>query len=567
MASDDHNETFDELTINKLLIDPDGVEHSGELADLADTGGGDGSGSVDVADDGTIVVETASEIDFGEFIDVSDDGDGTVTVDAVNTDTDTHVTVENVDGDALVQNVSRIHAGEGLSFTDDGDGSVTLDATDDSTVDGPSLLESGTVDLSGDGDSAVVAAGTTATDAKIMVAYGTDDHAEIQHAHQYNPDTGEAEIYFVCTGTGGAYVGPATVSYDVITFDGSGSDEVTYEVVESGTFELSGEGDDTWIDTGLTETGTKLSTAYGVDDHLSVEDKINYDPNSGTAKVNFFADTGAEGGSFTGPATVSYDILHWNASSDGGGGDGGGDLTSALYEDFESSDWDYWTSVQSSESNATRTQDPVYADSYALDVLFESGTSRGFGAQWEPTADGVSGSYWTEMYVRYYMYWPEDFDFGGTWTKCPGVQSTKGRPPAGTSADGTNGWSARGIFGDNNGDVGIGYYVYHMDMPGSYGEYFGNYQAPKGQWHRIDQYVAKNTISDGSANADGKMYLWVNGNQEVAEDSMRFTEDESTGVLQQIGFYFGGSADSPQDQSVYMDEVRLDNDDFAGMMN
>lgn len=56
------------------FTDPAGVEHTGELADLSDTGG-----AFSIEDSGTTVLSDASGINFDSEIDASDDGDGSIT--------------------------------------------------------------------------------------------------------------------------------------------------------------------------------------------------------------------------------------------------------------------------------------------------------------------------------------------------------------------------------------------------------------------------------------------------------------------------------------------------------
>ena len=90
------------------------------------TGGSSSDTRVDVADDGTTQVTDTEEIDFGTNVSVTDNGDGTVTVDA--TDTDTHTSVSD-DGTQTVSDTSDINFRKLITVTDDGDGSVTVDGS------------------------------------------------------------------------------------------------------------------------------------------------------------------------------------------------------------------------------------------------------------------------------------------------------------------------------------------------------------------------------------------------------------------------------------------------------
>ncbi len=76
-----------------------------------------------------------------------------------------------------------------------------------------------------------------------------------------------------------------------------------------------------------------------------------------------------------------------------------------------------------------------------------------------------------EIYFRYYVRLASDWKpkRGG---KFPGIAGTYGRAGwGGRKVDGTDGWSARGLFGgQRNGKTPVGFYCYHADMPGKYGE-------------------------------------------------------------------------------------------------
>lgn len=138
---------------------------------------GDGDGRVDAADHAndatTLQGNTPSElrlavegyqsavdsdvtaISFEKNLNVSDDGDGTVTVTADNTP-DTQTAVAD-DGARLVNNVQEIDFGPRVTATDDGDGTVTITAADQNNA----LTYKG-VDLDDDGDGRVDAADTAA---------------------------------------------------------------------------------------------------------------------------------------------------------------------------------------------------------------------------------------------------------------------------------------------------------------------------------------------------------------------------------------------------------------------
>ena len=94
------------------------------------TGGSSSDTRTDVADDGTTQVTDVEEIDFAANVSVTDNGDGTVSIDATDTDTDTRTDVSD-SGTTVVSDVSDINFAEFLSVTDDGDGTVTVDGQDE----------------------------------------------------------------------------------------------------------------------------------------------------------------------------------------------------------------------------------------------------------------------------------------------------------------------------------------------------------------------------------------------------------------------------------------------------
>jgi hypothetical protein len=78
-----------------------------------------------VSDNGTEVVSPATDFNFGSSLDVTDDGDGTVTIDAI-TSSDTHTAVSE-DGTQMYGSVDDINFQGFLNLIDDGDGTVSLD--------------------------------------------------------------------------------------------------------------------------------------------------------------------------------------------------------------------------------------------------------------------------------------------------------------------------------------------------------------------------------------------------------------------------------------------------------
>lgn len=85
--------------------------------------------AISVSDDGTVVLTSAADLNFGSNVSITDDGDNTVTIDA----TDTRINVED-SGATKSSNTQGVNFDTNLAVTNDGDGSVTVDATDTDTT-------------------------------------------------------------------------------------------------------------------------------------------------------------------------------------------------------------------------------------------------------------------------------------------------------------------------------------------------------------------------------------------------------------------------------------------------
>jgi hypothetical protein len=106
------------------------VENGRVLVDGSEIQGTDTR--TDVSEDGTTIVADTEDINFTESgdatVSVSDDGDGTVTVDVSATGTDTRTNVSD-SGTEVVVDTTDINFDTDLEVVDDGDGSVTVNST------------------------------------------------------------------------------------------------------------------------------------------------------------------------------------------------------------------------------------------------------------------------------------------------------------------------------------------------------------------------------------------------------------------------------------------------------
>jgi hypothetical protein len=141
--------------------------------------------------------------------------------------------------------------------------------------------------------------------------------------------------------------------------------------------------------------------------------------------------------------------------------------------DFETDDW--WTTWGS-------RRQPVNTLLVAGDKAFGSQgrslqvtTPRGehMGTSFAFKFRERLGSEPDEIYFRYYLKFDPDWKHATSGGKLPGISGTYGKAGwGGRKVNGSDGWSARGLFETRNGadSTAIGFYCYHADMRGRYGE-------------------------------------------------------------------------------------------------
>jgi len=167
-----------------------------------------------------------------------------------------------------------------------------------------------------------------------------------------------------------------------------------------------------------------------------------------------------------------------------------------------------------------------------------------------------------EVYLRYYLRlarnWNPTVDGG----KLPGLAGTYNRAGwGGRRSDGSNGWSARGAFArafpaDHplHGLTQIQTYAYHADMPTDYGELWPWPGAllERDRWYCVEQHVKLNRPGA----ADGELRVWIDGRPSLHRKGLRFRSTEALRVeAAWLGVYHGGTATSPHDQHLYIDNV------------
>ena len=230
-----------------------------------------------------------------------------------------------------------------------------------------------------------------------------------------------------------------------------------------------------------------------------------------------------------------------------------------LYENFANGDYvDKFTGTWRQGEHETLVSDPSKFDTSALRLDLPEGSHYGISSTYDPVKAGDVDSQVGELYASYWVRFSSDFQADGNISKLPGPTNTEpGGGKGGKPSNGENGWSARGGFTERSGGVGVGYYCYHMDMDGQYGDYFHAKTVPRGEWVKVDQHIKLNSTDGGSANRDGQLRMWINDELRVDKSGMRFREDPSLGCNYHVDVRFGGNAPSPKDQAIFLDRWAL----------
>ena len=236
-----------------------------------------------------------------------------------------------------------------------------------------------------------------------------------------------------------------------------------------------------------------------------------------------------------------------------------------FFEGFDKGDWrKRWRN----DGTAPQTVDPVAKgipalSGKAIDATIPEGRKTGLNLY--RLFNSVSQSQLQSMYLRYYLFLTESFAEMAEGGKLPGIAGTYDVAGwGGRRSTGTNGWSARGLFGQVipagtplAGRIPFGTYLYHADMKGVYGdnEFWNNNrlgQLETGRWYSIEQQITLN--DEGRAN--GILRGWVDGRLAYENTSVRFRTTPDVGIDRVwLNVYHGGTISAPADLGVYLDNV------------
>jgi hypothetical protein len=166
-----------------------------------------------------------------------------------------------------------------------------------------------------------------------------------------------------------------------------------------------------------------------------------------------------------------------------------------------------------------------------------------------------------DVYFRYDLKLDPDWKNASDGGKLPGISATYGKAGwGGRKVDGTDGWSARGSFGKPSRDATqIGYYCYHADMKGNYGDVFRfNPPLRYDRWYGIELYCKLNTPGNEGAPGrnDGVLKAWIDGAPAFARTDLRFRDTARLKIESiWVNVYHGGTRPAPADLHLYIDNL------------
>ncbi len=231
--------------------------------------------------------------------------------------------------------------------------------------------------------------------------------------------------------------------------------------------------------------------------------------------------------------------------------------------DFETEEWWRALGARSMPQNTARvTGSNAFAGQrHSLQVTVQRG--QHMGTSFNYRFRERIGQEPEEIYFRYYLKFDEDWKNATSDGKLPGISGTYGRAGwGGRRVNGRDGWSARGLFKTRHGenDSSIGFYTYHADMRGRYGEHWSfQPRLEHGRWYCVEEYCKLNTPGEEGQQGkrDGILRGWIDGRLAFEKTDIRFRDVPTLKIEEVwINVYHGGATSVPrEDIHLYLDNL------------
>jgi hypothetical protein len=230
-----------------------------------------------------------------------------------------------------------------------------------------------------------------------------------------------------------------------------------------------------------------------------------------------------------------------------------------LFEDWEAGDWSaHWTSVDFPENTSAGTVPAPFAGVRSGEVRVPNHDHDGVSLNFDFAEAGLPEP--EEIYFRYYIRFNDTWQRNGDGEigKLPGFAGTYGVGGWGARrSDGTNGWSARMVGYDTGATNQVGFYTYHADMLGDYGEHMlWPRQLERHRWYCLEARVRMNSISGASGSNDGILEGWIDDEPVFSRQNLRFRDVDRI-LIESIwgNVYVGGSWSADRDMAIHFDNA------------
>ena len=216
----------------------------------------------------------------------------------------------------------------------------------------------------------------------------------------------------------------------------------------------------------------------------------------------------------------------------------------------QSQDWDVAWSNQMDKYASVSTNEARSGNS-SLKMDYPAHEQSNAGAKWQIAPQ-------QEYYLSYWVKFDDNFDFDGnkhSGGKLPGLGQGD-LASGGVKPNGDNGFTSRYMWREG-GQATV--YLYHMDMQNTWGDDVllkgedgqDKYFEP-GTWHNMVQRVR---VNDGGQ-ANGEMDVWMDNEQVLDMDGLRFTNGQGIDTMYFSSFHGGNGSDwwPEQEVSAYFDD-------------